>query len=80
MFFFLFVEVLYILVDLHEFVVRGDIETRSFFEQCFNNLLLGVGFYRIVTLNPRQVSFECPVIFPQFIMVNNEQGRAVLLY
>jgi len=67
---FLLIKVFDVLIDLHELIVRCDIETRSFFEQRFDNLLLRVGLHRIVTLNPRQVLFECPVILPEFVVID----------
>jgi hypothetical protein len=61
-----------VLVDLHELIIRGDIETRTLFEERLNDLLLGVGLHRIVALNPRQVLFERPVVLPEYVVVNNK--------
>jgi hypothetical protein len=70
---------LQILIDLHKLIVGSDVETRTFFEQRLDYLLIRVCLYRIIALDSRQVFFEDSVILPYFGMVDYKQRRPTLL-
>ena len=68
-----------VFVDLHEFVVRRDVEAGSFQKQRLDDLRMGVGLYRVIALDPGQVFLEGPVIVPQSFMIQDKQRRSVPL-
>jgi hypothetical protein len=70
--FVLFLEVLDESVNLLEFIVRSHIEARAFLEQGSDDLRVGIGFHRVIALNPRQVFLENPIILSYFGMVQDE--------
>ena len=61
-----------VFVNLHEFVVGCDVETRSFQKQGLDDLRMGIGLYRIIALNPGQVFLESSVIIPQLLVIQDK--------
>ena len=51
-------------MNLHEFIVGGNVKTRPFQKQGFDNLRMRIGLDGIIALNPGQIFLERPVIFP----------------
>ena len=75
----LLLEVPDVLVDLHELVVGGHVEARAFLEQRLDDLLVGIRLDGVVRLDAGQVLLERAVVLPDHVVVDDEQGRAVLL-
>ena len=75
----LLLEVPDVLVDLHELVVGGHVEACAFLEQRLDDFLVGVRLDGVVRLDAGQVLLERAVVGPDHLVVDDEQGRAVLL-
>jgi hypothetical protein len=69
-----------IFMNLHEFIVGGDVKTRSFQKEGFDNLRMCIGLDCIIALNPGQIFLESPVILSELFVIENKQGSPMLFY
>lgn len=65
------------LVDRVELLHAGNIKAAAQVVEGFNNGRIAVDLHRIVRLHPRKMLAEPGIVFPEFGMINDEQGGAV---
>ena len=64
-------------VNQHELRQRGNVETRARAVQGADNGRLGVGFDHVVGLDLGQMLLESRIVFPDDIVIDHHDGRAV---
>ena len=71
--------VLDVLVHQAKLGHRGHVETRAGFVKRLDDRRIGIRLHRVVRLHARQVLLERRVVLAQFVVVDDEQRRAVFL-
>ena len=68
-----------VFIDQHELRQRGHIEARPGFVERADDGRFRIGFDGVVSLHLRQMLFELGVVLPNDVVVNHDNGRAVLV-
>ena len=72
-------QLLDVLVDRVEFLHARHVEAAAEFVEGLHDRGITVDLHGVVDLHPREVLAEEFVVFPQLVVVDDEEGRAVLL-